>query len=243
MGHWRTITTWGAPPAFNMGLDEALLLDPEAPPTARFYSWKPDALSLGYFQKYEEVAGTDRAGVVVRRITGGGAIHHTGELTYSLTAPMSHEVFGGTIGESYQRIHRAIAKALADYGVEATLRGKDRELASEQTGSGMCFHKSSCEDLVWNERKGVGSAQRRKNGRVLHHGSIKLETSPLEGDIATLRGEGTPIDPAELAMKLRAAFTSELHMEFEIGVPTPEERQAAHHLGTRYLDPAFVRRR
>lgn len=243
MALWRSITTWGAPPAFNMGLDEALLLDAEAQPTLRLYSWKPDALSLGYFQKYAEVGGTEKAGVVVRRITGGGAIHHVNELTYSLTAPLTDPLFAGTIGESYQRIHKAIAKALAVYDVKATLRGKGVELESENAETGMCFHKSSCEDLVWNNKKGVGSAQRRKDGRVLHHGSIKLGTSVLEGDIATVADVAGKIDPASLAEGLRTAFTEDLGLEFEIGVPTPEERQHAHHLGTRYLDPSFVKRR
>jgi len=236
---WRTITTWGAPPSFNMGLDEALLLSPEAPPTLRFYSWKPDTLSLGYFQRYEEVAGTAGAGAVVRRITGGGAIHHVNELTFSLTAPLDHPLYAVPIGDSYTRVHAAIASALTHFGVEATPRGRGVELESERPETGMCFHKSSCEDLVWGARKGVGSAQRRKDGRVLHHGSIKLGSSPLEGDIATV-GD---VDPAAVAEKLRHALADQLDMAFEIGVPTPDERQAAKSLGTRYLDPTFLRRR
>jgi lipoate-protein ligase A len=116
---WRMITTWGAPPAFNMGLDEALLLNPDAQPTLRFYSWKPDTLSLGYFQKYAEVPATARAGAVVRRLTGGGAIHHVNELTFSFTAPEDHPLYCGPVRESYERIHAAIAEVLSEYGVEA----------------------------------------------------------------------------------------------------------------------------
>jgi len=243
MGAWRSITTWGAPPGFNMGLDEALLLDPEAPPTLRFYSWKPDTLSLGYFQKFAEVEGAGRAGAVVRRITGGGAIHHVGELTYSFTAPATDALFAGTIGESYQRIHLAIAAALERFGVRADLRGKGRELASEREGTGMCFHHSTCEDLVWEDKKGVGSAQRRKDGRVLHHGSIKLATSDLEGEIATLEEVCGAVDPGELAQELRRVFALRLGIESEIDVPTPVERERAKELGARYLDPVFVRRR
>jgi lipoate-protein ligase A len=240
---WRSITTWGAPPAFNMGLDEALLLSHEAPPTLRFYSWKPDTLSLGYFQRWEDVPGTELAGAVVRRITGGGAIHHVNELTFSFSAPLSNPLYAGNIGESYTRVHDAIAAALSEFGVLATARGKDVELDSERPDTGMCFHKSSCEDLVWGRRKGVGSAQRRKDGRVLHHGSIKLGSSPLEGEIATVREVAGDVDPAALAVRLRASFTKRLGLEFEIGVPAPEERLAAHQLGSRYLDPAFLRRR
>lgn len=240
---WRCITTWGAPPAFNMGLDEALLLDHEAQPTLRFYSWKPDTLSLGYFQKYADVPATEKASAVVRRLTGGGAIHHVNELTFSFTAPQSHRLYRGNVGSSYTRIHAAIAQGLAHFGVQATARGREAQLESEDHTTGMCFHKSSCEDLIWSNRKGVGSAQRRKNGRVLHHGSIKLESSPLEGNIATLNETGGEVDPAQLAAHLRDTFSAVLGLQFETGVPTESERERAHELGSRYLSREFVRRR
>ena len=240
---WRTITTWGAPPAFNMGLDEALLLDADAQPTLRFYSWSPDTLSLGYFQKFDEVPATAKASAVVRRLTGGGAIHHVNELTFSFTAPLKNPLYAGNVGKSYTRIHGAIARALAELGVGAHARGKDHNLDSEQPETGMCFHKSSCEDLVWSNRKGVGSAQRRKNGRVLHHGSIKLGTSPLEGNIATLREADGDLDVVQVAAKLKSTFERVLGMRFELGVPTPEERHEAHALGTRYLSQEFLHRR
>ena len=243
MSVWRTITTWGAPPSFNMGLDEALLVSSEAPPTLRFYSWKPDTLSLGYFQRWDDVPATARAGAVVRRITGGGAIHHVNELTFSLSAATDDPLYACPLGESYTRVHEAIAAALGELGVEAHVRGKGVLLDSEREGTGMCFHKSSCEDLVWGRRKGVGSAQRRKAGRVLHHGSIKLGSSPLEGEIATVAEVAGRVDPAQVAERVRAAFAARLGMQFEIGVPTPEERQAALELGMRYLDPEFLRRR
>jgi lipoate-protein ligase A len=195
------ITTWRAAPGFNMGLDAALLESRGAPPTLRMYTWKPEALSLGYFQRFADVPAAATARSVVRRITGGGAIHHSGELTFSIAAAATDPVYAGSIGESYARVHRAIAAALAELGVAATLRG-DRTLLSEREGTGMCFHDSTALDLVWNERKGVGSAQRRKQGRVLHHGSIKLAGSELEGDIATVLAA----TPESFAPILRAAF-------------------------------------
>lgn len=242
MERWRLITTWGAPPAFNMGLDEALLLSASAPPTLRFYSWNPDTLSLGYFQRYAEVPGIERAGAVVRRITGGGAIHHLNELTFSFTTSLDDPLYAGPINSSYERIHLAIASALRELGVEAGLRG-EASLASEAAGTGMCFHKSVPQDLVWGGRKGVGSAQRRKDGRVLHHGSIKLGSSPLEGAIAALRAEVRELEARELADRLVAAFRRELGIDFEVGVPEVAERELAEVLGKRYVDVAFVRRR
>src|SRR5205814_9947216 len=97
----------------------------------------------------------------------------------------SNGLASGAVADSYVRVHDAIRSALADVGVIATLRGNGN-LESDVEGTGMCFHCSSPLDLAWNGRKGVGSAQRRRRGRVLHHGSIKLGTSPFEGAIATV---------------------------------------------------------
>ena len=93
MSAWRLLETWDASPALAMGLDEALLEEPGAPPTLRLYTWSPDTLSLGYFQRFADVPAAARAGepggpgAVVRRITGGGAIHHVHELTFSIASP------------------------------------------------------------------------------------------------------------------------------------------------------------
>jgi lipoate-protein ligase A len=239
---WRLITTWGAPPSFNMGLDEALLQGQDSPPTLRFYSWSPDTLSLGYFQRYEDVPGIEKAGAVVRRITGGGAIHHVNELTFSFCTSEQDPLYVGKVADSYCRIHDAIAATLRSKGVEAKIRC-DAPSDSDVEGTGMCFHKSCAQDLVWDGRKGVGSAQRRKNGRVLHHGSIKLNTSVLEGDIASLAASGVTLDAGALAPLLLDSFRENLGLSFETSVPTPDERVLAHQLGARYLDPAFVRRR
>lgn len=242
MESWRLITTWGADPAFNMGLDEALLESAESPPTLRFYSWRPETLSLGYFQRLADVPGAARARAVVRRITGGGAIHHARELTFSIAAPLDHPLYRGAVAESYARVHAAIVATLAELGIAAALRG-DRDLASDREGTGMCFHRSTALDVAWGGRKGVGSAQRRKRGRVLHHGSIKLGTTPLEGEIATVGEHARGVDAPAFAMLLRAAFERELGVAFEAAVPDAAERTRARELGRRYLEREFVERR
>lgn len=239
METWRLITTWGADPAFNMGLDEALLVSRDAPTTLRFYTWKPDTLSLGYFQKLADVPGHERAGALVRRITGGGAIHHVDELTFSIAASADHPLYAGPVGPSYARVHAAIATALAQFGVAAEARGA-RALASDRASTGMCFHHSTELDLVWGERKGVGSAQRRSRGRVLHHGSIKLGTSVLEGDIAAVKQHAPRTTVVELASAVRASFERAFTLRCEAGVPDLREREAARTLGVRYVDPTFV---
>ncbi len=242
MDPWRLIVTWGAAPGFNMGLDEALLEAAETQPTLRLYTWSPDTLSLGYFQRLADVRGHERAGALVRRITGGGAIHHVNELTFSLSAPQDHPLYRGPVAESYERVHAAVADALASAGVAAAPRG-DARLASDDATTGMCFHASTPLDLAWNGRKGVGSAQRRRHGRVLHHGSIKLGGSELETGIATLHDSGSATDVHDLGMLLANALAQRFDLWFERTVPGPDERLRARQLGTRYVDPDFVRSR
>ena len=239
METWRQITTWGAPPEFNMGLDGALLEDAGAPPTLRFYTWTPAALSLGYFQRFDEVPAAEKAFVVARRITGGGAIHHTNELTFSLTASAKHPLFEGPIPRSYERVHELIAKALTRCGCEPELR-RESVLSSDISGTGMCFHHSTALDIAWDGRKGVGSAQRRRKDRVLHHGSIKLGSSQYDTGVA---GLGDSMDPAALARVIAEVFRESAQIQLMPGVPTPDERENAALLGQRSIDPEFIKRR
>lgn len=245
---WRLLETWDRDPAWNMGLDQALLEDAGAPPTLRFYTWAPDTLSLGYFQRLAEVPGRGSAGALVRRCTGGGAIHHTNELTFSFVTDQNDPLYRGPIAPTYERIHLALAKALAHYGIEARLRGDRAPLASDGEGTGMCFHKSTAQDLCWNDRKGIGSAQRRTGGRVLHHGSIKIGSSPLEGDIATFDGLDDVPTPRELAVHLTPILGRELALVLDGDgnadrEPSAVESDAASRLGARFIDPVFVARR
>ena len=225
-----------------MGLDEALLESADAAPTLRMYTWAPDTLSLGYFQRFEDVPATSKAGAVVRRITGGGAIHHAGELTFSIAASLEHPLYRGPVGPSYARVHAAIAASLVEFGVHAALCGEEA-LESDRSDTGMCFHHSTPLDLAWDGRKGVGSAQRRKHGRVLHHGSIKLTGSALEPGVAVVDRAGVELDAQTFAPTLRASLERELGIQLIAGVPTPAERQRGHELSSRYLDPGFLRRR
>lgn len=242
MESWRLVVTWGADPSFNMGLDEALLETAEAPPTLRLYSWSPDTLSLGYFQSLADVPGHERAKALVRRITGGGAIHHVRELTFSIAVPLDHPIYRGPIADSYARVHDAIADALRGVGVEAVPRGTSA-LVSDRADTGMCFHASTPLDLAWDGKKGVGSAQRRKHGRVLHHGSIKLGDSPLEVGVATIPGGGRDPGPADVGALFADAMARRFDIAFERSVPDAAERGRARVLGVRYIDPAFVRSR
>ncbi|MEM6571325.1 MAG: biotin/lipoate A/B protein ligase family protein [Planctomycetota bacterium] len=245
---WRRIETWDASPVFAMGLDEALLRSVGAPPTLRLYSWAPDAVSLGYFQAFEDVPCAAAHPHVVRRLTGGGAIHHhPRELTFSIAVDEDEPAYRGPVPRSYERVHAAIARALEDLGLPAAGDRGAREVASDVEGTGMCFHESTPLDPCWARAdgalaKGVGTAQRRSQGRVLHHGSIKLGPSPLEPEIATLSEVGIDVTVNAAGEALVRAVESVLGVRVEPGEATSAEGDTAATLGARYGDPSFVHR-
>jgi lipoate-protein ligase A len=239
---WRLLTTWDGQPGFNMALDEALLLHGGARPTLRFYTWKPAALSLGYFQKVNDVPAAKRADVCVRRLTGGGAIHHAEELTFSIAAPLDHPLYRGEVKHSYERVHHALAVAFGGLGIEVDLAG-ERALSSDRKGSGMCFHRSTPLDLAWGARKVVGSAQRRSKGRVLHHGSIKLGKSPLEPGVAVLREHAPDLHAADLADRIRTCFESLLALRCIAGQIEPAESDHIRERAAFFTSREFVNAR
>lgn len=225
-----------------MALDEALLASAEPSPVLRFYTWEPAALSLGYFQRWAELAPRAAGAVVVRRFSGGGAIHHADELTFSIAGPASHALFRGEVRRSYERVHALLAAALARQGVTAALRGA-RTLSSERAGTGMCFHESTDLDLVWDGKKGVGSAQRRSGGRVLHHGSIKLGRTALEEGVAMVRERAPEVTAEGLAAAITREFERELGITLVADELRAEEAEFARARADFYRSEEFVRRR
>lgn len=182
---WRLVDSGYLDPYQNMAIDEAVLEAVAAgmvPPTLRFYGWRPAALSLGYFQRLEQevdLEACQRLGVkVVRRLTGGRAVLHEHELTYCLVAPDDHPAVSGSVLESYLKISRGLVQGLKNLGITA-------ELAEGQHGpepaSAACFDAPSRYELTVGGKKLVGSAQTRKYGVVLQHGSIlvKLDAEKL----------------------------------------------------------------
>lgn len=176
MDEWRLIISDPLTGSMNMAIDEAMMAavaNGQSPPTIRFYEWSPPAISLGYFQKAEKEVDIDacnRLGIeVVRRPTGGRAVLHQYELTYSLVAPESNEKISGSILQSYLAISGGLVKGLAELGVEATLsEGKKQAKFS----SAACFDAPSWYEMVVGGRKLIGSAQTRHGGCLLQHGSV-----------------------------------------------------------------------
>lgn len=242
----RLIRHGGLRPDLNMALDEALGTEP---PVLRLYAWDPAAISIGYFQAADaftpEALARDGL-VLVRRVTGGAAIDHTDDLTFSVIARPDDPLFAGDVPSSYFRIHDAVAAGLRRLGVEADAR-TDRPVVSDsgRAGEVVCFHKATAFDLVWQGRKLVGSAQRRKHDRVLHHGSIPRTKNRLATEAASLEdamGRVPSFD--EVADAIEAGFEEGLGVTLERSVVTDAEWERAEGVAAeRFGNEAWTRRR
>lgn len=247
---WRWFVGPPGPLAFQMALDELLLegAGASARPTLRIYRVDPPGLSLGWFQTLADVPAAKELPHVSRRLTGGGAIHHGAELTFALAAPKEHPCYLGPVADSYARVHTLLAAALRTFGIDAELRGP-RALASDAAGTGMCFQESSALDLVWPRAgdgalaKGVGSAQRRRGGRVLHHGSIKLADDPLEPGVATADAAGANVGFDDLAAALLDVFGRAWELEPQPEPPDAVWEARARSLAASYADRAALETR
>jgi lipoate-protein ligase A len=176
-------------PLYNLSCDEALLRSEDDRPVVRLYGWRPAALSLGYFQPVDPFVERARvAGVeIVRRQTGGGAIHHDDELTFCLVGTPGRDGYPAETVEAYRWIHELLIEALDRIGAVLSFRGSDAPLSVRPRDASMCFEDHTSMDLVDGAgRKVVGSAQRRAGGRVLHHGSIPLSVPGLSPDAGSL---------------------------------------------------------
>jgi lipoate-protein ligase A len=241
---WRLLRSGAAAPAFNMGLDEALLQSADPRPVLRLYGWDPPALSLGRFQP---LSGFDAAAVAaagaftVRRATGGGAIHHDRELTFCLVATPGRDGYPQDTVPAYERVHDLLREALSRVGATVAPRGAGAPLSTRPRDATLCFHDHTALDLVDAAgRKVVGSAQRRTGGRVLHHGSLPLDVpslSPASGSVSLAAGRAVSWD--ELADAVVATFAAQWPAHLLPDVPSEDERAAAEALAvTRYGVPA-----
>lgn len=238
-----------------MAVDEAILRAVAAGrtmPTLRLYAWEPPCLSLGRAQEITDVdldavhaAGFD----LVRRSTGGKAILHVDELTYSVIAPQDEPRVDGDIVESYRHLSAALTRGLERLGIPglAADRRKPPPLAGEAREEGpVCFEVPSDYEITAGGRKLVGSAQMRSRGMVLQHGAL-----PLYGDIARIcplltvhpdpahvRARATTVEQAlgrmvtweEVAEAMVVGFAEELNLHLEPGELTDEERIEAQDL-------------
>jgi len=184
---WRLIITPPATGAYNMALDEALLEGMPASnskPVLRLYAWEPACLSIGYAQPFADVdqdALKHHGWHLVRRITGGRAILHTDEITYSVITPITEPRMAGSILESYRNISRALLQVLAGFNLSVQA-DREYDLPSGSTKNApVCFEVPSSYEITVNERKLIGSAQARKKDGIIQHGTL-----PLCGDLSRI---------------------------------------------------------
>lgn len=163
--------------ARHMALDHSLLekaASPRFQPTMRLYRWSPPAISIGRFQPISDIdrrACSGKGIEVVRRPTGGKCILHLDDFTYALILPAGFEVPDKVV-DAYAMLCRGILAGLRGMGLEAAIQSRKGE--DYARGGGACFAMSTEADLEYNGRKICGSAQLRRGGALLQHGSILL---------------------------------------------------------------------
>lgn len=180
MTTWRFLPYYAYTAAENMAIDQAimdLMSKKKVPPTLRFYGWQVPTLSIGYFQKAKKEVNlpyiNEKGLGFVRRMTGGRAVLHDKELTYSVIVPEDDPIMPKTVSESYRVISKGLLEGFKALGLDACL-SKPLETRTENL-SAACFDSPSDYELVVDGKKVAGSAQTRQRGVVLQHGSILMD--------------------------------------------------------------------
>jgi lipoyl(octanoyl) transferase len=222
---WRLLITPPGRGAWNMAVDEAILERVgagESLPTLRLYAWDPPCLSLGQAQAFADVDSARLAAShwqVVRRPTGGRAILHTDELTYSVCAPPDEGRVAGSILDSYQRLAGALLGALTSLGLAVQMQ--ENAGAGQAAPNPVCFEVPSAFELTVNGRKLIGSAQARRREGVLQHGSL-----PLSGDLARITQALVFADETARQATARRLLRRATTLEAALGRPVSWEAAA-----------------
>jgi len=230
----------------NMARDEALMAcvgASQSSPTLRLYQWNRPTISLGYFQHYADYESLPPpAGElpVVRRLTGGGAILHDLELTYSLTLPVGHSLLTRGPSRLYELAHDAAIETLAALGITAARCGSSDDSGAAR-GPFFCFERRHCYDVLAGSDKITGSAQRRTRTAVLQHGSIVLGNRYAQQPTAVV-----PLPFDDCVMRARSlvveAFARLTGVPCEPGQWSNDELAAADALQDKYTSPAWTQR-
>lgn len=276
---WRFIRSGACSPAANMAIDEAILMahsENKVPPTLRFYRWEPATLSIGFFQKAEEeidFSAVEEHGIgFVRRPTGGRAVLHHRELTYSMVVSERYEGMPQSITESYRVLSEGLLQGFENLGLRAQMvnLSGDEKTKYAAAGSAACFDSPSWYELVVEGRKVAGSAQMRQRGVILQHGSILLDMDvellftllrfPSERVRERLRSSFTekavtinelrrhvhlpPVALSEVERAFEHGFAAAMEVELTPSELTPDEQQLAQDLIThKYGSPQWNLRR
>jgi lipoate-protein ligase A len=228
--------------AWNMAVDEALLeaAADERSCALRFYRWEEPTLSLGYFQVYDDRRrhAASASCPVVRRASGGGAILHDVELTYSLAVPNRHPLAVDRL-RTYRVVHQALIDVLADWGVPGEwFVGDSRREAF------LCFERRSSGDVLVGGVKVAGSAQRRRRGAVLQHGSVLLARSDAAPELDGIKERtGMVIRVEELMEAWSARLAGVLAVAWQPALlPDAQYRRAAQIAAEKYATAAWTKK-
>ncbi len=247
MEKWRLIVDSQKSGAWNMAVDSALLASLDRglsdTPTLRLYGWEEPTLTTGYAQSHDDLnlEYIEQNGIpVIRRPTGGRALLHDDEVTYSVTIPAASSRYG-SLRDIYTFISATLKKTLADVGVSVDADACETGFR----GAGSCFATKTKYEIIADGRKVTGSAQRRLKNAAMQHGFISL-SNDVERNLACVRWESpmeiektkkrmggindfteTPISAKTLEKALIRAFESLYDITFIKGNLTGEERDMA----------------
>jgi len=244
---WRFIDTGPCSAPYNMAIDEAIatiVRKEVAPPTLRLYGWDTPSVTIGYFQKISDVhTGYCVAHniPVVRRQTGGRAVLHNHELTYSFSINTKHGLFSKGLSDSYKKISRAFNNALLKVGLLPETRLRRRSYRSR---SSLCFHTTSYGEITINNRKVIGSAQKRWIDGLLQQGSVpytvdnidivkvfRIEHARAAQDfISGLKDMFPDFEPDTFKKFLKTSFEETFGVWLVPSSPSPEEISLAREL-------------
>ena len=226
--------------AWNMAVDQALLetVEQSGQMILRIYYWESATISLGYFQAYEDRSQHQASLVcpVVRRKTGGGAIVHDAEVTYSLCVPSS-ERWSSKNSELYDLVHNSLIDLLRGYDVEAHLFGqRPGEATRGDKDRFLCFQRRAEGDLIVGDAKVGGSAQRRLKKSLLQHGSVLLKRSESAPELKGLEElSGVKFEPRKFVSEWLEVLSNALDTRLVEDLLSPSERESAEH----YLQTVF----
>jgi lipoate-protein ligase A len=266
---WRLHLSPPAGGAWNMAVDEAILEAVgrgDSLPTLRLYAWDPPCLSLGSSQPLSDVDFSrlqERGWGLVRRLTGGRAVLHSDEITYSVIGPANDPHLAGTLLESYSRIAAALVETMQLIGLSVEVQ--EHAETHSKTPNPVCFEVPSTAEITAGGKKLVGSAQARRKEGVLQHGSLPLtgdlrrilQVLAFENELSRTIAASHLLDRAttveivlghavswnEAAQAFITAFQSVLNLDLQPGELSPEEMERSGKLvASKYSHPDWNRK-
>ncbi len=207
-GIWRFLDTGKGNAIFNMAMDEAILSSVRSgysSPVFRLFEWNADAITFGYSQCIADILDTVKCAAkgieIARRLTGGRAVYHTGDIAYSVTGFTCDERFGGTIKDTFRAISMVIADGLHQAGIDTDIREDNQNSSAlSHPMHEPCFLTASSFEIMLEGKKIAGSAQRRFGKVFMLQGTIL--TGPGSERIADYMKDGA------LAAKYRTLLAS-----------------------------------